>query len=95
VWPEPALPETASRLHLAKGKPVQYAAPLLESEDSEWLEPEPAVEIAIPADAIFPPGAIPENVGFTADVTIAPDGSAQQIRLRPQFTEFERRSTRP
>lgn len=55
----------------------------------------PAVEIAIPADAIFPPGAAPEGVSFAADVTIAPDGSAQQIRLRPQLTEFERRSTRP
>jgi anti-sigma factor RsiW len=93
--PEPAPLKAASRFELTKGKPVQHAAPGPESQGSEWLEAEPAVEIAIPADAIFPPGAIPENVGFTADVTIAPDGSAQQIRLRPQFTEFERRSTRP
>jgi anti-sigma factor RsiW len=54
-----------------------------------------AVEIAIPADAILPPGAVPEGVSFGADVTIAPDGSAQQIRLTPLLTEFERRSTLP
>ena len=95
VRPGPAPLEHTSRVDLAKGKPVQHAASRRESQNSEWLESEPAVEIAIPADAIFPPGAVPENVGFTADVTIAPDGSAQQIRLRPQFTEFERRSTRP
>ncbi len=51
----------------------------------------PAFEIAIPADAIFPPGAFPPGVSFTADVAIAPDGSAQQLRLQPQFVEFERR----
>jgi anti-sigma factor RsiW len=51
----------------------------------------PAFEIAIPADAIFPPGAFPAGVSFTADVAIAPDGSAQQIRLQPQVVEFERR----
>jgi hypothetical protein len=55
----------------------------------------PALEIAFPADAVLPPGAVPDGVGFTADVTIAPDGSAQQIRLRPQLTEFERRSNQP
>jgi Putative zinc-finger len=54
-----------------------------------------ALEIAIPAEAILPPGAVPEGVSFTADVTIGPDGSAQQIRLRPQLTEFERRLPRP
>jgi anti-sigma factor RsiW len=64
-------------------------------EETSWVASEPAVEIAIPADAIFPPGAVPEGVGFTADITIAPDGSAQQIRLQPQLAEFERRPTRP
>jgi anti-sigma factor RsiW len=49
------------------------------------------IQITIPADAIFPPGAVPEGVNFTADVTIAPDGSARQIRLQPRLTGFERR----
>jgi len=74
---------------------VKQAAAPRQSEETSWLASEPAVEIAIPADAIFPPGAVPEGVGFTADVTIAPDGSARQVRLRPQLTEFERRPTRP
>jgi anti-sigma factor RsiW len=55
----------------------------------------PAVEIAIPADALFPPGAVPPGVVFTADVTIVPDASAQQISFRPQLAQFERRLTRP
>jgi anti-sigma factor RsiW len=59
--------------------------------DASGLADEAAVEIAIPADAILPPGAVPEGVSFDADVTIAPDGSAQQIRLTPLLTEFERR----
>jgi len=74
---------------------MRHAASQPQGEEINRLPLGPAVEIAIPADAIFPPGSIPEGVGFTADVTIAPDGSAQQIRLRPQLAEFERRSTRP
>ncbi len=59
-------------------------------ENTNSLTDTPAVEIDIPADAIFPPGAVPVGVSFTADVTMASDGSAEQIRLRPQLTEFER-----
>jgi anti-sigma factor RsiW len=63
--------------------------------DANGLLAEPAVEIAIPADALLPPGAVPDGVTFAADVTIAPDGSAQQIRLRPQLMEYQRRSRQP
>jgi hypothetical protein len=51
--------------------------------------------MAIPADAVFPPGAVPEGVSFTADVSIGPDGSAQQIRFRPLMAGLERRTTEP
>jgi len=95
VRPEPPPLEPVSHLDLGGGKPIEHAALRPQRQGTDWLKSEPTVEIAIPADAIFPPGAAPESVGFTADVTIAPDGSARQIRLRPQFTEFERRSTRP
>ena len=85
-----------SRIERSKGtEQIGRIAPRPQVQDGNGSPTEPAVEIAIPADAIFPPGAVPEGVSFTADVTIAPDGSAQQIRLRPQLTEFERRSTRP
>lgn len=84
------------------GKPIDVSAPQMrqagaspQTYDATGFPPEPALQIAIPADAILPPGAVPEGVSFTADVTIAPDGSAQQIRLRPQLTEFERRSSQP
>jgi hypothetical protein len=41
-----------------------------------------AIEIAIPAEAMFPPGAMPNGVNFIADLRIAPDGSVKQVRLR-------------
>ena len=92
----PAPVNPAPRAERGKGaQPVRRAASRPEPRDANWQPAAPAVEIAIPADAIFPPGAIPAGVSFTADVTIAPDGSAQQIRLRPQLAGFERRTTRP
>ena len=84
------------------GQPMNISAPQTgqasasaQSYDASGFPAEPAVEIAIPADAILPPGAVPEGVSFAADVTIAADGSAQQIRLTPLLTEFERRSSLP
>ena len=41
-----------------------------------------AIQIAIPAEAMFPPGAVPNGITFIADLKIAPDGSVKQIRLR-------------
>jgi hypothetical protein len=60
-----------------------------------WTPAERAVQIAIPAEAMFPPGAVPEGVNFTADLSIGADGSVQQLRLRPQLVGFERRLTHP
>jgi anti-sigma factor RsiW len=50
---------------------------------TSWIPAEPAIQIAIPAAAMFPPGAVPDGLTFIADVTIAADGSAQRLRLRP------------
>jgi|SRR5579872_1207651 len=44
---------------------------------------EPFVEIAIPADAIFAPGAVPPGVTFTAALGIGDDGSPRILRLQP------------
>lgn len=52
-------------------------------QNVSWIPAEPAVQIAIPADAMFAPGAVPQGVSFTADLTIAADGSARELRLRP------------
>lgn len=48
-----------------------------------WTPVQPAIQIAIPAEAMFAPGAVPQGVSFTAELSIAADGSAQQLRLRP------------
>jgi hypothetical protein len=67
-------------------EPVQ-----VQSKNVNWVPSEPAIEIVVPAESMFPPGAVPEGFAFTADLSIAPDGSAQQIRLRPQLIALERR----
>jgi hypothetical protein len=59
------------------------------------LPDEPMIQIAIPADEMFPPGAVPEGMHFVADMTIAPDGSADRLQLRPRLAGFERRTTKP
>jgi len=47
------------------------------------LIPEPTVEIAIPADEIFAPGAFPAGFAFAADMSIGRDGSPEALRVRP------------
>ncbi|HEX6896804.1 MAG TPA: zf-HC2 domain-containing protein [Bryobacteraceae bacterium] len=48
-----------------------------------WSNMEPFVEIAIPADAIFAPGAMPAGFTFAADLGIAGDGSPGVLRVQP------------
>lgn len=56
---------------------------------------EPTIQIAIPAEEMFPPGAVPAGMNFVADLTIAADGTAEAVRLRPRLAEIERRTTEP
>jgi len=44
---------------------------------------EPFIEIAIPADAIFAPGAVPPGFTFAADLSINGDGSPRFLRVQP------------
>jgi anti-sigma factor RsiW len=82
----PATPsETVHRRHLPKER--AQSAP-----EAANLAPEPAIRITIPAESMFPPGAVPDGINFTADVSFGPDGSARQVRLQPQLTGFERRT---
>jgi anti-sigma factor RsiW len=53
------------------------------SQNANWLPAETRIQIAIPADAMFPPGALPEGISFIADLSIAADGSAQRLHLQP------------
>jgi hypothetical protein len=48
-----------------------------------WQPAEQTIQIIIPADALFPPGAFPEGVGFVADLRLASDGSPSGLALRP------------
>jgi anti-sigma factor RsiW len=44
---------------------------------------EPSIEIAIPAEAVFAPGAVPPGFNFAAELSIANDGSPRALLLRP------------
>jgi anti-sigma factor RsiW len=68
---------------------------LAQNQNAYSLPDEPVIQIAIPADEMFPPGAVPEGMHFIADVTISADGSAERLRLRPRLAGFERRMTQP
>jgi hypothetical protein len=73
----------------------QRTAARLRPQTANWLLPELSIQVAIPAESMFPPGAVPEGVNFTAEVSFGPDGSAQQLRLRPRLIRFERRAIQP
>ena len=67
----------------------------VQGQSANWVVEEPAIQIAIPAEAMFPPGAVPEGVNFVADVSIGADGRVEQLRLRPRPARFERRTDQP
>lgn len=87
----PRLEKSKGTAYVSNATPGRRLGAQRPEENTNSLPGPPAVEIAIPADAIFPPGAVPAGMSFTTDITMASDGSAEQIRLRPQLTEFERR----
>jgi anti-sigma factor RsiW len=77
----------------APSKPVHRQRPAahVPRQIANWQPTERAIQISIPAESMFPPGAIPEGVNFVADLSIAADGSAEQVRLRPRLIEVQRR----
>jgi hypothetical protein len=48
-------------------KPARRAAPK-SIPKPQWSPVEPTVEVVLPADALFPPGAVPAGFSFIADV---------------------------
>ena len=78
-------------------RPRRATPKLARTQAGKWLPlpPKTAVEVAIPADSMFPPGAVPEGINFIADVSFAPDGSTRQMRLRPRLTAIERSVSQP
>jgi anti-sigma factor RsiW len=71
---------TPVRVQTVRRRPARQTLP---AQDASWQPGETDIHIAIPAEAIFPPGALPDGFQFIADVTIASDGSPQGLRLRP------------
>jgi anti-sigma factor RsiW len=89
----PATERSARRAKPLKAKSSQHRwAARLPVQPVESLPAGPLIEIAIPSDAIFPPGAMPEGMSFVANVTLGPDGSAARMGLRPRVAGFERRA---
>jgi hypothetical protein len=73
-----ATPAASKRVH----RPHPPVARVREQID-RWRPAESAVQIAIPAEAMFPPGAMPEGMNIIAEVCIGADGSVERLRLRP------------
>ena len=100
VQPAPAIPSVvavpdakpASPAPSPRIKPVRVRRSAEPPQSSQTNSPpaESAVQIAIPAEALFPPGAFPQGVAFVADLSIASDGSPQRLHLEPQLIQFER-----
>jgi hypothetical protein len=59
------------------------AAAPAQIKEARWAFAEPAIQITIPAEAVFPPGAVPEGVSYVADVRISAGGAAQQLLVWP------------
>lgn len=76
--PVPPAPERAPH----KTSRRRRAVPVAQKQAPKWQPTETAVQIAIPAEAMFPPGAVPKGLNFVAELSIAPDGSVKQVRLR-------------
>jgi anti-sigma factor RsiW len=54
----------------------------MRTPNANWASAEPSIQIAIPVEAMFPPGAVPEGITFIADLSMAADGSVQGLRLQ-------------
>ena len=65
-------------------KPIHRKRPRSASTKpaAPWPSVDTAVEIAIPADAFFAPGVLPEGTRLFGEMRIGPDGSLREIRLR-------------
>jgi len=67
--------------------PAKLAHPRAALKRAENPQPrwniEPSIEIAIPAEAVFAPGAVPPGFRFAAELSIAGDGSLRALWLRP------------
>ena len=74
--------ETATAPRPVKTGHRRYVIAPVKTANANWTSAEPAIQIAIPVEAMFPPGAVPEGITFIADLSISADGSVQGLRLQ-------------
>jgi hypothetical protein len=55
----------------------------IQKQAAAWMPVEPTIQIIIPANALFPPGAFPEGVGFVADLRLGANGAPGGLVVRP------------
>ena len=66
--PAIAFEKTPVRMVAVRAQRVQAPKPTR----TQWIAVEPTVQVALPADALFPPGAVPPGFSFIADVRTQP-----------------------
>ena len=84
AYPAPALVVGApSAPGTAKAKTVhpRHEHVAERNVNAGWAFADPNIQITIPAEAMFPPGAAPEGAIFRANLSVASDGSVQGLRL--------------
>ena len=74
--------ETETAPRLAKKVHRRPVIAPTKTPSANWALAEPSIQIAIPVEAMFPPGAVPEGITFIADLSVAADGSVQGLRLQ-------------
>lgn len=63
------------------------ASSTLQMGDTNGVAAEAPIEIAVPTENMFPPGAVPAGIGFTAVVTISADDGAQSAGAGSRFAK--------
>jgi Putative zinc-finger len=64
-----------------------------ESVVATAMSSEPVIEVVLPADGMFPPGAMPEGMTYVANMTVA--AGTEPLGARAQLAGFERRNMQP
>ena len=76
-------PEPVEPVRFLKPIAKRHVSPHRQPVRDDWALAQTAIQIAIPADSMFPPGAVPEGVAYIASISFAADGSVQGFRLHP------------
>jgi len=85
VAAEPAVAVATPQPPPAPVAPVRHKRPVRSQRQpvAPWIGSEPTIRIALPADAMFAPGAMPSGFTFAADLTVSGDGTPETLRVRP------------